>query len=738
MSSAINSKLMKEAVDTQTSTRKSASNKSYLPSEVGTDSGDVLDYTVLKYGTDVSLRSNIGLYMQAVPVEIESNNVQAPNHQLMGNNTLITSKKSSIIYSLGTKGKGIGEPLDCIQFICIEDPKDHSTALRYGMTLTIRAPGAKDKLLGIKESKPGFYRNLVGQGERWVILKGSMTGRSFEDIEARGQYVRCSDLIILQSHMTEQFLSWHEGLQGNEAKLISRDSAGVLGEELWQVELFRSQSIPLWMNRPYLSNHFLLQAPASRNAQNPENSFKFLSLSASAPSDSLPPLNTFSLSIQQHILVRELLCVLSGIEGQYIRIKAPNTINPVMFKNIASASISRSMKELQFVIDVDSTDRSLANQVIQLLPICNIAIQIREFTKLHSRYDFGMISHAIVSTIKVIVREFDVLVAQLECLHIREKLTIQKLFYLLQPSRITLCNILYPLIHKLSDTVGGKMIDILHTSLLEQGYNTSRDLLLHILEKASVPFLAMLSQWLFRGELVDTYKEFMIQEDSSVTKETLEDDFNAQYWESRYTLRHEYVPKLLRDYAFKILIAGKYLNVIRGCLREILEGKVNKTSTIALMSASNTLQDNDVSMDGLMRRNTSWIHEFELPETKQLTFDLNSSMISLIDVIDESYSFSSRTLLRLLQDGYGLSYHLRSLRRFFLLENGDFFIQFMDTAEEELRKEVKDISLSRVQALLQLAVQTSTLAHDLNREELSCSLASHNLIQHLHLIQVCV
>ena len=59
----------------------------------------------------------------------------------------------------------------------------------------------------------------------------------------------------------------------------------------------------------------------------------------------------------------------------------------------------------------------------------------------------------------------------------------------------------------------------------------------------------------------------------------------------------------------------------------------------------------------------------------------------------------------------------------------------MDTAAEELRRDAKEISSSRIQALLQLAIQTSTLSNDVHREDLSCYLASHNLIQHLHLIQ---
>ena len=59
-----------------------------------------------------------------------------------------------------------------------------------------------------------------------------------------------------------------------------------------------------------------------------------------------------------------------------------------------------------------------------------------------------------------------------------------------------------------------------------------------------------------------------------------------------------------------------------------------------------------------------------------------------------------------------------------------------DIASDELCKSVKHIQLHRVQNLLQLAVQTSTLASDAHREGLTCTLETHNLIQHLHLIQV--
>ena len=82
-----------------------------------------------------------------------------------------------------------------------------------------------------------------------------------------------------------------------------------------------------------------------------------------------------------------------------------------------------------------------------------------------------------------------------------------------------------------------------------------------------------------------------------------------------------------------------------------------------------------------------------------------------------------------------MSSHLVSLSRFFLLEHGDFFVQFMDTAGVELRRDVKDIAVHRIQTLLQSALASSTLHNDPHKDALSCSLASTNLIQHLHMIQ---
>jgi gamma-tubulin complex component 2 len=242
------------------------------------------------------------------------------------------------------------------------------------------------------------------------------------------------------------------------------------------------------------------------------------------------------------------------------------------------------------------------------------------------------------------------------------------------------------------------MLDVLYGCLLEQGDEKTRELHAFLYREAAKPFTNMLQQWLFKGELIDPYNEFMIQENRRLAKEGLAQDFNSQYWEERYTLRTTHTPKILRGHgnslAQMILTAGKYLSVVRGSFK----------GTIVL------------------------------PEEQELRIEPDS-LSMLTSAVTKVYTFSSRALLRLLEDQHGLSTHLKSLRRFFLLEHGDFFTQFMDTAEGELRREAKDISISRIHHLLQLAIQTSTVQTDPHRDDLSCSLASHNLIQHLHLIQ---
>lgn len=60
----------------------------------------------------------------------------------------------------------------------------------------------------------------------------------------------------------------------------------------------------------------------------------------------------------------------------------------------------------------------------------------------------------------------------------------------------------------------------------------------------------------------------------------------------------------------------------------------------------------------------------------------------------------------------------RSIKRYFLMDQGDFFVHFMDLTEEELRKPVDDITPTRLEALLELALRMSTANTDPFKDDL--------------------
>lgn len=152
----------------------------------------------------------------------------------------------------------------------------------------------RDRLLGLRDgTKLGFWRNLVGQGEKWVILKaqaatsgsgfyqqssggkGPLGRVSCEESGSRGCIVRLGDSVLLQTNKSDHLLTlqwnhpFHQTAHGltssaaspaassSSVELVYRDrlgsGSGINELEFWQIEQFGSIPTPLWFrNRPYL------------------------------------------------------------------------------------------------------------------------------------------------------------------------------------------------------------------------------------------------------------------------------------------------------------------------------------------------------------------------------------------------------------------------------------------------------------------------------------------------------
>ena len=224
---------------------------------------DTLDHSVIKFNENYALRGRKGLYLTALPTS-SPNTLKDPESS---SSSKVGNK--STYFLLGGNGQGIGEKFECLNFVNLEQ-REMKGPIKYGTTVAIKAPAAKERILGIRDgSKLGFWRNLVGLGEKWMILKAadpvgidvtSVTGESVpyntEEMGSRGKYARIGDTILIQTAKSEQVLSLQDEHQNDSVVLQYRDRC-VLRLESWQLEQFGSVPIPDWLRkRHYLNGEY--------------------------------------------------------------------------------------------------------------------------------------------------------------------------------------------------------------------------------------------------------------------------------------------------------------------------------------------------------------------------------------------------------------------------------------------------------------------------------------------------
>jgi len=233
------------------------------------------------------------------------------------------------------------------------------------------------------------------------------------------------------------------------------------------------------------------------------------------------------------------------------------------------------------------------------------------------------------------------------------------------------------------------LLSAVHTkSLRHTGTAHAEQLFAHVLQQTSEPLFEMLGAWLTEGKFADPYAEFFITQNAGMQRSAMETDFNDRYWQLRFALREAQVPPFLKAVAHKILAAGKYVHVLREC---------------------------HVPLGALPPPPRA----FALHES-----DYEASISALHDHV-------SRRLIAHLLEGCALLPALRSIKHYLLLDQGDFFVHFLDIAEPELVKDVEDIAQGKLSSCLELAIRSSTAAIDPFKDRLSCKLLPYNLTNQL-------
>ncbi|XP_072013299.1 gamma-tubulin complex component 2-like [Amphiura filiformis] len=394
-----------------------------------------------------------------------------------------------------------------------------------------------------------------------------------------------------------------------------------------------------------------------------------------APSPICPviPLGNMSLSQQESSIVQDLLLVMTGMEGKYTHLK-PTRINST---------------EPPFTID-QSLDISLLNLVQRILPVCANFSQVVGFIEDKFSFEYGLVNHALAGAMKTLIKEYSILTAQLEHQFKQGQLPLQRFWFYVQPCIHTM-EILASIAHSIDRGAcsGGSVLSLLHEKTIAMiGDNRGQNLCLYLTQSACAPYFEMLEKWIYKGIIRDPYCEFMVEEHEDFHKEKLQREYNDAYWEQHYTICRDRIPVFLELIADKILRTGKYLNVVSQC------GKDPKC-----------------------------------PHAEEILYTLKERQH--VDQIEKAYSYASKLLLDLIMEDRELMARLRSIKRYFLLEQGDFFVHLMDITEEEMKQTVENIIPSRLETLLELALRTSQANSDPFKDDLRVVLLSYDLITQL-------
>ncbi|XP_015792715.1 gamma-tubulin complex component 2 [Tetranychus urticae] len=386
------------------------------------------------------------------------------------------------------------------------------------------------------------------------------------------------------------------------------------------------------------------------------------------PSDAIvPPLSSMSITDQESALIDDLLYVLVGIEGRYIR------------RTVISE------KKFRLVVD-DGTDKLLKTLVERIIIICPLYSGVIFFIEHH---DFGLVNQALIAFMRGIIHDYFLLITQLEHQHRQGDMTLQKMWFFLRDVHSDL-EILKQVSYKIRQgkCIGGAVLSILHEKTVSHTGNIrASQFCMKMTSTACEPYFNILERWISEGVICDEYKEFFIEDTETELGEDLCSESNDDsYWESRYEVVSNRMPIFLSRFADKIMKTGKYLTVIREC------GKVIGES----------------------------------PECEPLQYTIEDRVYA--ERIDTAYNYASKKLLHMLINESNLIAHLNSVKHYFFMDKGDFLVLFMDMAADELKKDIDDIVPTRLESLLELAVRTSVMSTDPHADFLGIELLNDSVL----------
>lgn len=253
-------------------------------------------------------------------------------------------------------------------------------------------------------------------------------------------------------------------------------------------------------------------------------------------------------------------------------------------------------------------------------------------------------------------------------------LTLQRTLVLLQEATQGL-RLLFSLYEQSLDKASGALLSMLHAN----SYNGDKFVsafTLRLLEKVAAPFFELLRRWMTTGDLADPYDEFFVRQ---------QDD-------GSFALEQERVPVFISaDMAERIFELGKALYFIRvecGDTEWIEQRR-------AAADAARSLQADDDSQQNKKR-------SYRQPGGESL-----QGYRRLQQTLQDSYDQVAAHLNELLKSKFKLDVHLRALKDYLLLGNGDFAQTLLEEGQAVLSQPAASLYRHALTSMLENVIRAS-------------------------------
>lgn len=356
---------------------------------------------------------------------------------------------------------------------------------------------------------------------------------------------------------------------------INSNSNSKLDENKWKIIKVDIPLIPTWhKKRKYLNdniNSYLYYLDKSfyktkniNNVNDINNKESFMnSREISTRIDKAKEkLSSYPPTEQDKILVNDLLLVMLGLEGKYIK----RVVNNTSYKDF------KVEFEVEPYLDNPTCDPPLLSLTNLILPMGYYYSSITYFLNMGSKPETGLVVKGFCEGLKKILREYILFVNQLEEYkkNSEANINLQQLWWVCQPS-IKLLECLHKLCQKCFMVKGGALLNLIYSVYLHENDVQIKSIYKYLLNKSFNPFFNMIKLWVCHGFLENEhdYQEFMIFSPKSYIKEKLNDYYHDLFWETKFILSNINVPVFLSNIAPKILFIGKSYNIIKECGKNI-------------------------------------------------------------------------------------------------------------------------------------------------------------------------